>query len=221
MKYTYLIAISLLAFSTSGSCSQPEAGNAITVSAHHMTRPEIQELFGTRGRKLGYYGLCPIQLTIENNSADVIIFDPEKTTVAFADHQRVAACLQYHTVLAGAGIIVLGLVAAGTIITFTLSSILWFYLTGIVGTTMSVGLAATGGMLILTPTTAVYYVDYARSANAQIAQKAASLVADHAYRIPAGQKVEAILFVNKSECKKEFEVTLVNEATQEPIVIEV
>ena len=96
MKYTYLVIASLVLLPACGPQYQKaqlktfhnatayETKQGITVSAHHMTRSEIHQTFGTRGRKLGYHGLCPIQLSINNNSEANMIFDPAQITLKYA-----------------------------------------------------------------------------------------------------------------------------------------
>lgn len=94
--------------------------NNVTVSAQHMNRTEITKVFGVRGRKLGYHGLCPIQLTIQNNGAETLIFDPEKTTIDYANHADVAACLKNRTVFTAGSLITLGLLATSAVYLCTL-----------------------------------------------------------------------------------------------------
>lgn len=195
--------------------------NDITINAQHMSRAQIHHTFGTRGRKLGYYGLCPIQLSIKNNSNNALIFDPTKTTLEYANHADVAYCLQNHTVRNTAGLVGLGLLATGVICIYTLPFALWYYVTGITTTLMYVGFGAATGMLILTPTVAVYYAKQARSANRAIERDIKDVAATYTRTIPAGQELDVILFTKKENCKKDFAITVINEATQEPIIFNI
>lgn len=194
--------------------------NDISVAAHHMTRTDIQHTFGTRGRKLGYYGLCPIQLSIKNESTDALIFDPAQCTIEYANHADVAACLQNRTVFTTASLLGIGLLATGAIYICTLPFVIWYHLTGI-GTLMYVGFGAATGMLILTPTIAVYYAKQAHAQNKVIAQDTKDLAVTHTRIIPAGQELDVILFARKENCKKDFDISLINEATQEKTIFNI
>lgn len=188
--------------------------NNITVSAHHLDRSEIQHTFGVRGRKLGYYGLCPIQLSIKNESKDSVIFDPEKVTIPYANHADVAYCLQNRTVLTTASLLGIGLLATGAVYLCTLPFVVWYHLTGF-GVVMYAGLGAATGILLLTPTIAVYYAKKAHAQNHIIYKDIKDAAVSHTRIIPAGQELDVILFTKKENCTKDFAVSLINEANQE------
>lgn len=192
--------------------------NNITVAAHHMNRTDIQQTFGTRGRKLGYYGLCPIQLSIKNESNDSFCFDPTLTTIEYANHADVAACLQNRTVGTTTALVGVGLLATGIAFLHTLPFLAWYLVTGVATSFMYVGLGTTAGLLILTPTVSVYYAQEARVANQAISQDMKEIAATHTRTIPSGQELNVILFTKKENCKKDFSISLINEATQEKIV---
>lgn len=189
----------------------------ITVNAQHMSRTQIHNTFGARGRKLGYYSLCPIQLSIKNESPNTLIFDPANTTIEYACNKQVAYCLQNHTVRNTACLIGLGLAATSIICLHTLPFALWFYVTGIGTTSLYVGLSTATGMLILTPTVAVYYAKNSRTQNKQIAHDITQIAATQTQMIEPGHELNVILFTKKENCKKDFTITLINEATQESI----
>lgn len=193
----------------------------VSVTAHHMNRAEIHQTFGTRGRKLGYYSLCPIQLNIKNNGNSPLIFDPAKTTIEYANHADVAYCLQSHTIRNTAGLVGLGLLATGALCIYTLPFALWFYVTGITSTLLYVGAGAAAGILVLTPTVAVYYAKQANAQNQLIAQDIKDIAVTHTCIIPPAQQLDVILFTKKENCKKDFAITLINEATQEPTVFNI
>jgi hypothetical protein len=195
--------------------------NNITVNAQHLSRAQIHDTFGSRGRKLGYYSLCPIQLHIQNKSDAVVIFDPTKTTIEYANHADVAYCLQNNTVRNTTGLVGLGLLATGAICLYTLPFALWYYATGITTTLLYVGCGAATGMLILTPTVAVYYAKKASTANRATERDIKEVAVTHTRTIPAGQELDVILFTKKENCKKDFAITLINEATQEPTVFNI
>lgn len=193
----------------------PDTKNNVLVTAHHMNRSQIQATFGTNGRKLGYYGLCPIQLSIKNNSPDTFIFDPTCTTLPHANHADVAYCLQNHTARNTAGLVGLGLLATGAICMYTLPFALWYYATGITTAGLYIGLSAATGTLLLTPPVAVYYAKQARKANRGIYHDIKKVAVTHARTIAPGQELNVILFTKKENCKMNFEVRLINEATKQ------
>lgn len=193
----------------------PKVKNDITVAVHHMTRAEIHQTFGTRGRKLGYYGLCPIQLFIKNNTHNAVIFDPSKITLDYANHADVAYCLQNQTSRNTAGLVGLGLLATGIAFIYTLPFAAWYLITGITTAGLYVGLSTTTGMLVLTPTVAVYYAKKSQINNCTVAQDIKNIAVTHERIIAPGQELDVILFTKKENCKKEFQISLVNEATQE------
>lgn len=188
--------------------------NKITVSTHHLSRAQIHQTFGSRGRKLGYYGLCPIALSIKNESSDTMLFDPEHVTLDYADHKHVAACLQNRTAFTTASLLGLGLLATGGIYVCTLPFIIWYHLTGL-GTLMYLGLGAATGMLILTPTASVYYAKKAHAQNKLIEKDVRDITASATRAIGPREQLDVILFTKKENCKKNFSVSLINEATQE------
>ena len=85
-------------------------------------------------------------------------------------HADVAYCLQNHTVRNSAGLIGLGLLATGAVCIYTLPFALWFYVTGITTSLLYVGAGTAAGILVLTPTVAVYYAKQASSQNQLIAK---------------------------------------------------
>ncbi|GMU18839.1 MAG: hypothetical protein AMXMBFR12_00310 [Candidatus Babeliales bacterium] len=192
-----------------------ETKNNVTISAHHMNRADIQQTFGTRGRKLGYYGLCPIQLSIKNNSTDTFIFDPMHTTLPAVNHADVVYCLQNHTTRNTAGLVGLGLLATGAICIYTLPFALWYYATGIITAGLYIGLGTATGTLLLTPPVAVYYAKQAHRANRRIYHNIKEVAVTHTRAIAPGQELDVILFTKKENCKKDFSLSLINEATQE------
>lgn len=198
---------------TQTSCA-PVIKNDIEISAHHMNRTEIQQTFGSRGRKLGYYGLCPIQLSIKNNGTESVLFDPAQVSIPYADHADVAYCLQNRTALTTTSLLGIGLLATGAVYLATLPFVVWYQITGF-GTLMYVGFGAATGLLVLTPTISIYYAKQAQYANRMIAQDIKDVAVSHARSIPAGQELEVILFTKKENCKKDFTVSLINEANQE------
>lgn len=189
--------------------------NDISASAYHMNRADIHQTFGTRGRKLGYYGLCPIQLHIKNNSNTAYIFDPTKTTIEYADHATVANCLKNNTVRDTTIIATLGLAATGIACLYTLPFALWFYITGIGTASLYIGLSSVTGMLIVTPAASIYYAKQAYRANQEITHSMKNMAVTHTRIIPTGQELEVVLFTKKENCKKDFSLSLINEATQE------
>jgi hypothetical protein len=207
--------------SDSFTTAQSLTKHQITVNAQHMSRTQIHNTFGTRGRKLGYYSLCPIQLSIKNESPNTLIFDPANTSIEYACHEHVAYCLQNHTVRNTACLIGLGLAATSIICLHTLPFALWFYVTGIGTTSLYVGLSTATGMLILTPTVAVYYAKNSHTQNERIAHDITQIAATQAQMIEPGHKLDVILFTKKENCKKDFTITLINKATQEPTIINV
>lgn len=194
--------------------------NGISVNAQHLTRAQIHQTFGIRGRKLGYYGLCPIALSIKNESADSIIFDPANVSIAYADHAQVAACLQNRTVFTTASLLGLGLLATGAVYLCTLPFVIWYQITGM-GTLMYLGLGAATGMLVLTPTACVYYAKKAHAQNKIIETDMHDIAACHTRTITSGQELDVILFAKKENCSKDFSVSLINEATQEPTLFNI
>lgn len=206
---------------TQPSTAYGQTKNAITVNAQHLSRTQIHQTFGSRGRKLGYYGLCAIHLHIKNNSDAALIFDPAQATIEYANHADVAYCLQNHMVRNTAGLVGLGLLATGIICLHTLPFALWFYVTGISTTALYVGLSTATGMLILTPTIAIYYAKQASTANRAIERDIKNVAVTHTRTIPAGQELDVILFTKKENCKKDFAITLINEATQESTVFNI
>lgn len=192
-----------------------ETKNNVTISAHHMNRADIQQAFGTRGRKLGYYRLCPIHLSIKNNSTDTFIFDPTCTTLPHVNHADVAYCLQNHTARNTAGLVGLGLLATGTICLYTLPFALWYYVTGITTVGLYIGLGTATGTLLLTPPVAVYYAKQVHHANRRIYHNIKEVAVTHTRAIAPGQELDVILFTKKENCKMNFEVRLINEATKQ------
>lgn len=205
---------------TQTTTAHGQTKNDITVNAQHMSRAQIHHTFGSRGRKLGYYGLCPIQLHIQNNSDAALIFDPTKTTIEYANHADVAYCLQNRTAFTTSALIGLGLLATGAVYICTLPFVIWYQLTGL-STLMYAGFGAATGMLILTPTVAVYYAKKASTANRAIERDIKNVAVTQTRIIPAGQELDVILFTKKENCKKDFAITLINETTQEPTIFNV
>lgn len=195
--------------------------NNVALTAHHLTRAEINQTFGTRGRKLGYYGLCPIEVFIKNNGTDTLVFDPANTTLEYANHEHVAYCLQNYTVRNTVCLASIGLLATSIACIYTLPFAAWFYITGIGTAGLYIGASTATGMLILTPTVAVYYAKNSYGQNRRISQDIKQIAPTQTQSIEPGQELQVILFTKKKNCKKDFTVTLINEATQESINFDV
>lgn len=86
---------------------------------------------------------------------------------------------------------------------------------------MYVGFGAATGILILTPTIAVYYAKQARSANHTIDKDIKDVAVTHTRKIAPGQELNVILFTKKENCSDDFQITLINEATQESMAFDI
>lgn len=195
--------------------------NNIIVSAQHMNRNTIHKTFGTRGRKLGYYGLCPIQLSIKNKSTDNVLFDPALTTIKYANHADVAYCLQNRTVFTTASLVGLGLLATGIATLYTLPFLAFYLVAGTATPFLYIGAGTVAGLLVLTPTVSVYYAKQAHTANREISGDIKNVAVTHTRIIPAGQELDVILFTKKENCHNNFDISLINEATQEQTTIRI
>jgi hypothetical protein len=194
-----------------------ETKNDITVRANPIPKAELNEIFGGQGANLAHAPIVPIQISIQNNSNNTLTFDPRKSTIAFADHQLVASYLQHSTFLKGSSIIVLGLIAAGAVYTFTFPFMVAWAFFGSYFYLMATGMAAMTGILVLTPAVSIFYVKKAAVTNHKIEHDVKSKTISEITNIGPNEELDAILFADKKSFKNNFEITLENEETREEI----
>jgi outer membrane lipoprotein-sorting protein len=194
-----------------------ETKNDITVRAQKMARHQSKELFGPSAGHFEKTNICPIQLTIKNDSEARILYDPAQTNLKFADNKSVASCLQYYPATIGSLIVVLGLcgIAAASLFAFpfVFMSAYAGYLMPIAGA----GLATIAGILILTPSTSIYYAKTGAIANQEIVHDINSKTITAARTIKPHEELNAILFADKKSFTNTFEIIFENETNKEKI----
>ena len=193
----------LKSLDTKTACYQ-ETKNGITLSANTLNTKELGVVFGSKGRYLEKSGIIPVQISIANNSSETLQFDPTKINAPFAASKKVASVLSSNASRTASGIIVAGAFA--------------FLLTGLAGALCGALYAITGqalwtlgfipaaSVLIITPTSSVYYYNKISSSNVALAHDIKTM--SQAISIAPNQTLDTVLFLDKAQFNGTFFIPL-------------
>jgi hypothetical protein len=181
-----------------------ETKNGITLNAKVLSPKESAHLLGSQGKNLHTSGITPIQLSIINNSIEIVQFDPTKINAPFAESKNVASVLSQNAGKSIGGILALG----GLFTIFTgLGGLVAVGMYGFTGHAIYLlGLLPVTGVLITTSTTSVYYYKKIESLNVALTHDIKAM--SQAVSIASGNTLDTVLFLDKTQFNGTFSVSL-------------
>lgn len=122
--------------------------------------------------------------------------------------------LRYKAGHGAAGIMAVGLVGALIVGSIASIPIILYLFSGFGGIAAITGVAAIAGVLILTPTSAIYYANNSNKANQEMKSDIQSKTIEDLSHIKAHGQLNAILFADKETFQNKFTLKLVDSNTQ-------
>lgn len=200
-----------------------ETKDEITVQARLLNKKEINYIFSNKASRLlnGKSPIYPIEITITNNSKNVITCNPEDTDLAYAKPQEVVRRLQENTTrntafiaAASVGILALCTIGIGIVgLTLALSGIS----AGITG--LGIGIALCGGLLFLTPTASIFYKKSSVNFNKEVSRDISDKTISHIASLNPKEKLSFILFADGRLFKPSFLMNIDNQKNKTSFIV--
>jgi len=197
--------------------------NDVALRAKKLTKRETIKTFGPRGKQLfnkQRKTIQPIQLSIENNSTELLVLKPEHIDLQLTPYNHVASRLKKNTLFQMLGTLTVGALATAAIATGGVAALV------IGGVAASVPLIIAGTvtciaspffLLIGAPiATTVKGIETAKANNhakKQVREKTLPPV----LLIEPGQTIDTLIFVKKRNYSPQFDVTFMNQHEPEQL----
>lgn len=197
--------------------------NNVTLRAKKLNKRETVKAFGPRGNQLfnkQRKTIYPIQLSIENNSTELLVLKPEHIDLQLTSYRRVASRLQKNTLLQALGTLTIGVLTTAAVATGGVATLL----IGGMATSVSMIIAGTATcitapffLLIGTPiATTVKGIETAK-ANTTCKRGVKEKTLPPVLLIEPGQTIDTLIFVRKRDYSPAFDVTFVNQHEPEQL----
>ncbi len=197
--------------------------NNITLRAKKLSKRETIKTFGIRGKQLfnkQRKTILPVQLSIENNSTELLVLKPEHIGLKLTSYRRVAQRFQKNTLFQILGTLTIGALATAAVATGGVAALI------IGGMATSVPLIIVGTatcvaspffLLIGAPiATTIKGIETAK-ANTAAKRGVKEKTLPPVLLIEPGQTIDTLIFVLKRDYRPYFDVTFVNQHEPEKL----